>query len=270
MILKYFEIFFILATSMLESEHTGSEKDLTRQTLQHSLFYRKDSGLVFLGKVMYVKGKVAERQDLYPPEFIAIPGVHRRERIKDGLPTQPFSPRIGRVSPAEAVALSYLHDESDALFQLLDPVTELDLHAEMAQALGVPNDDVQQNEAILGMNQFGFHVGIAAGVRDRLLRGEAYPDDPRTLQQMSTKTWWDHFAQPLRDDALMIGQNTGSAIVDYLDAVGEVSIPRSGVPKPKETIIASIVSRKHGIRLARNLYEEAFALASDFLPTTHP
>lgn len=256
-----------MVVHMIEDGYTGRDEDLTRTQLKHSLVLGKDSGLVLLEKIHQVKEKVEGENKFYPPKFAAFPTVTHQEGKFESLPTSPWTSRVGRISHAEAAAFAILAEESNMLDLLAMPDPAVDLNSQLNRALGIPDNDDLQQETILGISQFGFFAGIAAGTRAVLLSREPYPENPTTLSQISKKIWLDHFSRPIRKDGYTIGTNTTDAVVGFLDSFTENTILRQKREEPKTLTVARLMSRKHGVRLGRNLYEEALSFTAQFLPS---
>ncbi len=232
---------------------------LTTDILKSSLAFQGNSAELYQNAVEEVRRLSTDNRSIYPPK--TFPDV-RNPIPESSLRTKP-SERImeGALSPAEAVAVKVILDESSALAQSLGIGWERS--AKLRKVLKLPKEG-WGHDTIEAICDFGGYVCIAAGVRELLLADEKFKEG-----DIIKKDWHDEFAKPLRKDNLTIGENTSDAIVEYLTSYYEEHIPQNseGAKNEKE-IETRIASRKHGVLLGKKLYLETLKLASNEFSTS--
>lgn len=224
--------------------------------LNHSLAFGEQSGQVFNGIVEEIR-MLSSQGYLYPPEPI-LSLSHPEPESSITLVSQ--SDLGGRLTPAEAAAMKMLLTESTALAQSY-VLSDWETSSKILQVLQLPKNG-WQGDAIEALGDFGMRLGMAAGVRDRVLSGKGRPDT-KTHSSFNQRPWWDEFVDPIRLDQLILGRNTADAIVKSVSHMSEKMISNNPEgARTQEEIQARIASRKHGVILASDLYLEALGRAS--------
>lgn len=238
-------------------DESGKDQRLTTDILRHSIAFKGDSSRVFSEAIAEIKMLALHSNSLFPPNYF--PSV-RESRPETSIRITPDSYFFdGKLSQAEAATIIVLLNEASALCQsfAVDWKTSNKLH----EALGLKEGD-WQSDAIEGFSEFGDMLGWAAGIRERILR-EGKEPQLKTIGDHAIKGWWDKFAEPVRQDGMILGENTAEAIVEAVGEFAERDIPRNPEgAKNQEEIRARIRSKKHGARLAKDLYLETLSFAS--------
>lgn len=238
----------------------ADEKAISTNALDHALAFSENSAQLFSDAIEQVKILAKKTDAIYPPTLF--PTV-RNPYPESTIRLQPDSDFDGQLTLAEAAATVVLLNEVSALAQASGRTYEMSdkLHV----VLQLPEDG-WQSDTIDGLAEFGDMIGWAARIRERIISGEGMPNG-KTIGDMAKKGWWDKFEKPVRQDGLKLGKNTAQAIIKTVGELAERDIPNNpeGAKTPEQKA-ARIASKKHGAKLAAQLYLESLKMASKILP----
>lgn len=229
----------------------------TRDILQNSMAFRGDNIDLFTGAVNEVYGLTQNGGSVYSPEFPS----WRKPESGTRLQSEPSTSHMGALQRDEAVAVRILLDECSALYQNFGRNDSTS--AKISEVLNLPKGG-WQGDATDGISDFGYLVGLAAGVRDQIRENKPLPSK-KTFGYIIDKGWRDLFAGPLKSDNFQISNNVASAIIKFITESAEKDIPLNPQgAKGEDQIKAKIASKIHGAIKARNLYLEAKELANSY------
>ena len=144
----------------------------------------------------------------------------------------------GRLSAAELTALLIVHHEVRTMAELL--AFDWQRQESVREILGLSQDDQETTEVIEGMSDFIHYLAYAAGIRERVIRGEEKPLGMNKTE-LARAMWWDCFGEALVEDDLLIGR---AVCLQAERAVGELTRLR----------MSSWESRRSGAEIAAELY----------------
>lgn len=227
--------------------------------LRNALAFKGRSAALYADAVRQVKSFASER--IYPPNHLPSVRYPRPEQSIQRSPTSEFD---GEITTAEAVATLVLLGESAGLasaYAISDKVS-----SQVKEVLKIP-EGIWQYDVINAFSDFGSYLALAAGVRERILNGEERPREIKTIGDRVHETWRKEFEGAIKQDKMILGEHTADAVVRYIDLSADRDIRgnKQGA-KTEADIQARIAGRKHGARLARDLYLEVFERASQELP----
>ncbi|MEK7524808.1 MAG: hypothetical protein AAB548_00355 [Patescibacteria group bacterium] len=173
---------------------------------------------------------------LYAPHFRATD----LEVSGTGIAIEPRGEFDGRLSAVELTAVLIVHHEVRTLAELL--AFDWQRQEKVREILGFPNYDHTHStmEVIEGMSDFVYYLAYAAGIRERVIRGEEKPRGTKKTD-LTRAMWWDCFGEALVEDELLIGR---AVCLQAERAVGELASLR----------MLSWESRRSGAEIAAELY----------------
>lgn len=268
-----------------KGELIRTEDGVLNWNLKHSIALKESSGQVYRECVEKVRALLATG-DIYPPR--KFPMIRRKPLSKEqeeifpsqrtassGAPIGNEMPHLdsGRLTPAEAVAVSILLTESSALCQ--NWTEDDEVGEKYNQVFGFSQDGFPR-DAINGFCDFGAMFSTAAKVREWIMHT---PDaDPRDVKgAIDFLEPWERFKNLIRDDGMRLGNKTADEIKKWMEQRVRFSIFYDNPHGYQYTMFTELYnmeylprveSAKHGIELARELYSEVLELASKELPTT--
>lgn len=232
---------------------------LTPDVLEHALAFRGQTAQLMKEAIDEVRLLQGENRlnKVYPPDFFPKPGRPWETGLV--LKTEPDSELEAELEFSEAVALRVVLAESEALSQAWGKSFKLSAELEDVMRL---SEGQWSNEAIAGFSEFGERVGSAALVRRLIQSGGGKPSGT-TMQDHLKNILYGKFSDPVLQDNLALSVCTANVIVADITQMAEENIPNissanENVPK---IIKLRVDSRKHGAKLAAELYLEARALA---------
>lgn len=171
---------------------------------------------------------------LYAPHFRATD----LEASGTGVAIEPRGEFDGRLSAVELTAVLIVHHEVRTLAELL--AFDWQRQGKVREILGLIGPYHQTTEVIEGMSDLVHYLAYAAGVRERVIRGE---EKPRGMKKtdLTRAMWWDCFGEALVEDELLIGQ---AVCRQAVRAVGELASLR----------MPSWLGRQKGAEIAAELY----------------
>lgn len=241
----------------------SAETALTQDVLKNALAFSGSSSKLFNDAVSEVRTLVANSGDqIYPPNEYP---TWRSPKEGSTLQTTHDSSFVGRLTQAEAVGVRVLQEESMALLQSFGRSDQLAWKIDEILGTG---KKAWQSDAMEGIVSFNHMVGMASGVRERLLSGLG-PPGRKTIGDLARLAWYESFSPGLEADGLKIGGQTAACIVAEIAKHANEEIPHNPEgARNADEIQARIAGRIRGAELAKALYLETIGLASNIFPAT--
>lgn len=233
------------------------DRDLpSNDALDNSMAFKGNSAQILQSALEEVQKITQGGQDVFSPGF----PTYSTPESGTALKTEPRSGFQGLLKKSEAVAEKVLLDETSAFYQNFAKNDQT--ARKIDEALQLPKGGWQM-DATDGITEYGLYVGIAAGVREEMRKGEKPAKGRRSIGDVVKADWRKKFEEPLKADGLNIGRNTSRAIKDSIAELAERDIPNNpeGAKTPEE-IQARIQSKKHGAQMAEKLFFEVKDIAS--------
>ena len=163
-----FDILHVVMSNneLVQGAAPTTESTLTRDVLKHALAFKGNSIDLFNDAVSEVKSLTSDGSSVYPP--YEYPSLYHPERATT-LTKSPESGFVGRLAPAEAVAVRVLQEESLALMQSF--ARNFETSRKIDEILGT-GEHTSQSDAMEGIVDFMQIISMASGVRERKLSSE--------------------------------------------------------------------------------------------------
>src|SRR3989344_1777119 len=260
-----FDILHVVMSNneLVQGAAPTTESTLTRDVLKHALAFKGNSIDLFNDAVSEVKSLTSDGSSVYPP--YEYPSLYHPERATT-LTKSPESGFVGRLAPAEAVAVRVLQEESLALMQSF--ARNFETSRKIDEILGT-GEHTSQSDAMEGIVDFMQIISMASGVRERILTRQGEPVK-KTLGDISKLRWYKLFKGAIEQDSFKIGDNTAAKAVEEVQKQANEHItPLNPGGATNDIVIrARIIGRMRGAELAKALYLETVDLAANILPAT--